>query len=73
MKIGIYKHFKWWLYKVLYLAKETEKLEEVVVYKNINNNQIWIRKKKEFFEKIKRNSINIPRFKYIWNETYKNY
>ena len=72
IKKWIYRHFKWWVYEVLYLAKNTETLRKFVVYKSIDKNEIWIRKKEEFMELIDTKNI-IPRFKYIWNETYKTY
>ncbi len=69
----IYRHFKWWLYEVLYLAKDTETLKEQVVYKSLEDSQVWVRKQEEFLWNIKKDRIALPRFKYIWNETYKTY
>ena len=36
------------------------------------NNAVWVRPKSIFTQKITINWELIPRFKYIWNETYKN-
>ena len=36
-----YRHFKGDIVKVLYIAKDSETLEEKVVYEH--NNQIWVR------------------------------
>lgn len=78
MKLWIYKHYKWNLYEVIWIAKHSETLEDLVVYKALYNswdfwnNSLWVRPKKMFLEKIIIDSKEIPRFKYIWNENYKN-
>lgn len=40
---GIYKHFKGTLHKVLYLAKDSETLKEVVVYTHEDTGEVWTR------------------------------
>ena len=53
---GIYKHFKGNTYKVLYVAKDSETLEDIVVYMDVNNNsKIWTRKKDMFLSKVDKN------------------
>ena len=53
---GIYKHFKGNTYKVLYIAKDSETLEDIVVYTDVNNNsKIWARKKDMFLSKVDKN------------------
>ena len=53
---GIYKHFKGNTYKVLYIAKDSETLEDIVVYMDVNNNsKIWTRKKDMFLSKVDKN------------------
>ena len=74
MKLWIYKHYKWNLYEVLYIAKHTETLEELVVYKALYNsaefwnNAIWIRPKDMFQENVEINWVVSPRFTYIWDK-----
>lgn len=44
IKIGkIYKHFKGHTYVVERFAKDSESLQLMVVYKNIENNEYWVR------------------------------
>lgn len=53
---GIYKHFKGHIYKVLYVAKDSETLDDVVVYQDTTDlNKIWVRKKDMFLSKVDRN------------------
>lgn len=78
MKLGVYKHYKWKLYEVIYIARRTETLEEMVVYKALYNsdefwnNAVWVRPKNMFLENIEFEWMVIPRFEYIWNKKYQN-
>ena len=66
VRLGKYKHFKGNLYQVLAVAKHSETCEEYVVYKALYGNQeIWIRPKEMFFEKIERDGVWLSRFEYI--------
>lgn len=71
MKLGKYKHFKGGLYEVIEVARDSENLKEMIVYKNLydhpkfGKNQLWIRNKKMFLEKIERDGKKMPRFKYV--------
>lgn len=69
MKLGIYKHSKTGnLYKVLYVAKHSETLEELVVYECLYSNlesKIWVRPKKMFLEEVEINSQKLPRFQFV--------
>lgn len=50
---GIYKHFKGHIYKVLYIAKDSETLEDLVIYQDTTDpNKIWARKKDMFLSKV---------------------
>lgn len=48
---GFYRHKKGNIYKVLYIAKHSETLEDLVIYIDINNNKIWARPIWMFLEK----------------------
>lgn len=45
-----YKHFKGNIYKIIALAKSSETLEELVVYKSIADDKTWVRPKKMWNE-----------------------
>ena len=70
MKKGeIYKHFKTGnLYKILEIAKDSETLEDFVVYESQYENPVsknWIRPMKMFLEEVewpKGSGIKVPRF-----------
>jgi hypothetical protein len=66
-----YKHYKGNEYEIIAFALDSDTLEEVVVYKGLYNskefgkNSIWVRPKKEFFEKIIIDGKEFERFKRI--------
>ncbi len=66
VKIGKYKHFKGGIYEVIGVAKNSETLEEFVIYKN-SKNELWARPKQMFLEKIIIDRREIPRFEYVDN------
>lgn len=49
---GFYKHFKGSLHKVICIAKDSETLDERVVYSHEETGEIWVRDKKEFLSKV---------------------
>ncbi|MEG1862689.1 MAG: DUF1653 domain-containing protein [Oscillospiraceae bacterium] len=66
MKTGIYRHFKGNEYELLYIAKHSETLEDMVVYKALyGEGGIWVRPAEMFFEEITRDGKTFPRFQYI--------
>ena len=72
MKLWKYKHYKWQQYEVIWVARHSETLEELVVYKALYNstefgiNALRVRPKKMFEENVIIEWKEIPRFKYIW-------
>ena len=48
-----YHHFKGNNYKVIAIAKDSENLEELVVYQALyGNNDVWVRKLSDFVSKV---------------------
>lgn len=66
LKLGIYEHYKGKKYEVIGIAKHSETLEELVVYRALyGENQLWVRPIKMFREEVEIAGKKIPRFKYI--------
>ncbi len=68
MELGLYKHYKGNMYEVIGIAKHSETLEEMVVYKATYQeepNNMWVRPKAMFLEKIEINGKLIERFSKI--------
>ena len=71
IKLGKYEHYKGKQYEVIGIARHSETLEELVVYKALyksdefGDGTLWVRPKQMFFEMIDVDGNKTPRFKYI--------
>lgn len=66
IKKGRYKHFKGGEYEVIGLAKDSETLEEFVVYKALyGEKMLWIRPVSMFLDTKEVDGHTVPRFKLI--------
>lgn len=66
IKIGKYEHYKGGQYEVLGTAKNSETMEDFVVYKALHDEgDMWIRPLKMFLEEVEFSGKKVPRFKYI--------
>lgn len=66
IKIGRYRHFKGNEYEVLFLAKNSETLEETVVYKALyGEGEIWVRPASMWDETVTRDGKSFKRFTYM--------
>lgn len=66
IKIGRYRHFKGNEYEVLYLAKHSETLEAMVVYRALyGEHGIWVRPASMWNETVERDGKTHVRFSYI--------
>ncbi len=66
IKIGKYRHFKGNEYEVLYIAKHSESLEEMVVYRALyGEGGVWVRPASMWNETVEREGKRFPRFIYI--------
>lgn len=66
LKLGKYRHYKGNEYKVIDVAKHSETLEELVVYRALyGNHDLWVRPLKMFTEDVEIDGKKIPRFEYI--------
>lgn len=66
MKKGIYRHFKGNKYELLFTAKHSETLEEMVVYKALyGDGGIWVRPAYMWEEEVTHTGSKVKRFTYI--------
>ncbi|MCX6763502.1 MAG: DUF1653 domain-containing protein [Candidatus Moranbacteria bacterium] len=66
LKLGKYRHYKGNKYEVIGIAKHSETLEDLVVYRALyGENELWVRPVKMFFEEVEVDGKKIPRFEYI--------
>ena len=66
IKPGKYRHFKGNEYEVIGVAKNSETLEELVVYRALyGEHSLWVRPKAMFTEKVKVDGKEVPRFQLI--------
>lgn len=66
LKLGKYKHFKGKEYEVIGVAKHSETLEKMIIYRALyGKHDIWARPFKMFLEKVEIDGKKIQRFKYV--------
>ena len=70
MKLGLYRHYKGDLYEVIGIAKHTETLEDMVIYKYVSgthspSDHYWVRPKSMFEETVQKDGFSMPRFEFI--------
>jgi hypothetical protein len=66
VKPGLYKHFKGNTYRVLFTAKNSETLENMVVYQGqYGDKEIWVRPESMWDEEITRDGKTFKRFTYV--------
>lgn len=65
IKPGLYRHFKGNSYRVLYIAKHSETLEDMVVYQALYGEMgIWVRPASMWSEQVVHNGSLVKRFEY---------
>ena len=66
IKLGRYRHFKGNEYEVLHIAKNSENLEETVVYRALyGDKEVWVRPASMWNEIVERDGKSYKRFTYI--------
>ncbi len=64
--LGWYRHFKGNVYLVLGVAKHSETMEDMVVYRSKSHpEQMWVRPKTMFLERVTVDNKAVRRFDYI--------
>ena len=63
---GRYRHFKGNEYEVLFVARHSETLEELVVYRALyGEGGLWVRPLDMFLEDVEQDGRVLPRFTYL--------
>jgi len=66
LKLGKYRHHKGKEYEVIGIARHSETLEELVVYRALYGDfDLWARPIDMFLEEVEVGDKKVPRFKYI--------
>lgn len=71
LKLGKYQHYKGNFYELIGVARHSETLEEMVVYralyesKDFGKNALWVRPKAMFMENVVIDGKEMPRFKFV--------
>ena len=66
IKPGKYRHFKGNMYEVIGIAKHSETLEEMVVYRALyGSGDLWVRPVSMWNETVERDGKTFKRFEYI--------
>ena len=68
IKKGLYRHFKGNIYRVIGVAKHSENLSEMVVYKSLADGNLWVRPAEMWDETIERDGKVFKRFSFIGEE-----
>ena len=66
LKLGKYRHYKGKEYEVIGVARHSETLEDLVVYRALYGGyDLWARPLEMFLEEAEVNGVKTPRFKFI--------
>jgi hypothetical protein len=66
IKTGRYRHYKGREYEIIGVARHSETLEELVVYRPLNGDHgLWVRPRAMFIESVAIERRNVARFMYI--------
>lgn len=70
LKKGFYRHFKGNIYELLDIAKNSETLEDMVIYRACHGEkEIWVRPAIMWDEEIEKDGKTFKRFTYIGEKT----
>lgn len=66
IKLGKYRHFKGNMYEVIGIAKNSETLEETVVYRALyGEGELWVRPASMWNETVERDGKTFKRFEFV--------
>ncbi len=65
IELGFYRHFKGNEYEVIAVAKHSETLEEMVVYRDIHSDKVWVRPAGMWNDTVVRDGRTFKRFEKV--------
>jgi hypothetical protein len=66
LKKGKYQHYKGHLYELVDIARHSETLEDMVVYRQLyGERSLWVRPAAMFFETVTIDGKEVPRFEKV--------
>lgn len=66
---GVYRHFKGNEYQLLGIARHSETMEELVVYRALYGERgLWVRPAAMWSERVERDGYSVPRFTFVREE-----
>lgn len=67
LKLGKYRHYKQKEYQVVGIARHSETMEDMVIYKPLykSDSEFWVRPLAMFTENVEVDGKTMPRFEYI--------
>ena len=66
LKSGKYRHYKGKEYEIIGIARHSETLEELVIYRALYGNfDLWARPINMFLEEVEVDGKKVPRFQYL--------
>ncbi|MBI2038068.1 MAG: DUF1653 domain-containing protein [Candidatus Magasanikbacteria bacterium] len=67
LKLGKYRHYKQKEYEVIGVARHSETMEDMVIYKPLykSDSEFWVRPLAMFIENVEVDGKIMPRFEYI--------
>ena len=66
LRPGIYRHFKGNQYELLFVARHSETLEPMVVYRALyGDGEVWVRPANMWTERVRRGAYDGPRFAFL--------
>lgn len=69
IRLGKYRHFKGGEYEAVAIAKNSETLESMVVYRALyGDGELWVRPLSMWNEEVERDGVKYKRFTYIGDE-----
>jgi len=62
---GRYRHYGGDLYEVIGVARHSETLEEMVIYRDLGNNTLWVRPREMFLGTVELEGKKVKRFEFV--------